>query len=121
MDHLYISNATKEVFTLLSKGNKYIDDTQPWVLAKDPEKKKELDSVLVHLALLIKEASILLSPVLIESTPKVFTYLGVSDTSYKHILDFDTVSNKTVTKAEGLFPRLDTKIENEYIASKMKG
>ena len=121
MDHLYISNATKEVFTLLSKGNKYIDDTQPWVLAKDPEKKKELDSVLVHLALLIKEASILLSPVLIESTPKVFTYLGVTDTSYEHILDFDTVSNKVVSKVEALFPRLDTKIENEYIASKMKG
>ena len=78
-------------------------------------------SNLEKIALLIKEASILLSPVLIESTPKVFTYLGVTDTSYEHILDFDTVSNKVVSKAEALFPRLDTKIENEYIASKMKG
>lgn len=121
MDKFYVSNALKEVFTLLSKGNKYIDDTQPWALAKDEAKKEELNSVLVHLSLLIKACAIMLQPVLIESTPKIFEYLGVSDTNFDNILDFSTVANKTITKASALFPRLDTKIENEYIASKMNG
>ncbi|MGI6378177.1 MAG: methionine--tRNA ligase [Bacilli bacterium] len=121
MDKFYITDAIKEAFELLSKGNKYIDETQPWVLAKDLSKKAELDSVLVHLALLIKEATIMLSPILVEATPKVFNFLGVEDTSYDSMLDYQTVANKMVNKTSVLFPRLDPKIESEYIQSKMKG
>ncbi len=120
MDQFFVSNAEKEIFEMLSKGNKYIDDTQPWALAKDEAKKAELDSVLVHLALLIKAATIMLQPTLIDSTPKVFAALGVDDPSYEHILDYKTVCGKVVTKGEALFPRLDSKKETEYIAEKMK-
>lgn len=121
MDKFYVSNAEKAIFELLSIGNKYIDETQPWALAKDESKKQELDSVLTHLALLIKAATIMLQPTLVESAPKVFASLGVEDTSYENILDFKTVEGKTVTKGESLFPRLDVKKECEYIASQMKG
>ena len=50
MDKLEFSTALSEIWTLVSRANKYIDETEPWVLAKDPEKKAELDSVMVHLA-----------------------------------------------------------------------
>ncbi len=119
-DKYNISDAFKEVFDLLNKGNKYIDDTKPWELAKDENKKAELASVMNNLAMLIKEATILLSPVLVESAPKVYEAMGIKDTSYDHILDLNTIENNKVTKISPLFPRLDTKVEYEFIDSMMK-
>ena len=114
-----VDDALKEAFAMLSKANKYIDDTKPWALAKDETKRNELASVMTHLALVIKAASILLSPMLVETPAKAFAQLGVEDTSYENLLDFSTVSNKKVTKGEVLFPRLDAKVELEYFESQM--
>jgi len=120
MDKFTINQGAKEVFNLASKANKYIEDAKPWALAKDESKKLELESVMVHLALLIKEATILLSPYLVETSAKVFAQLGVEDISYENILDYSTVNGKHTNKGEVLFPRLDSKIETEYIEANMK-
>jgi methionyl-tRNA synthetase len=114
-----VDKALKEAFAMLSKANKYIDDTKPWALAKEEDKKNELASVMTHLSLIIKAASILLSPMLVETPAKAFAQLGVEDTSYENALDYNTVSNKQVSKGEVLFPRLDPKVELEYFESQM--
>ena len=114
-----VDKALKEAFAMLSKANKYIDDTKPWALAKEEDKRNELASVMTHLALIIKAASILLSPMLVETPEKAFAQLGVEDKSYENLLDYNTVSNKQVSKGGVLFPRLDSKVELEYFESQM--
>lgn len=118
-DQYYIHNANRIVFDLLSKGNKYIDDTRPWDLAKDPSKQDELASVMVHLALLIKQATLLLQPTLVETPTKVLTQLGIQNVAYSAILDIDTVVGCHVFKGEVLFPRLDAKLEVPYLEDMM--
>jgi len=115
-----VTDALKEVFDLLSKANKYIDDTAPWALAKDESKKEELDSVLVHLIGIIRAATIMLQPVLVESSPKALEGIGCSDNSFNNILNLNFVSGLKVNKIAPLFPRLDLKVEVEYIESLMK-
>ena len=110
MDQYHVTDAFKEVFNLLSKANKYVDNTAPWALAKDEALKDELASVMVHLSLLIKACSIMLSPVLIESVPEVFKSLNVTDTSFEHILDYETVNNHKVIKGNNLFFKFFPKI-----------
>ena len=114
-----VDKALKEAFAMLSKANKYIDDTKPWALAKEEDKRNELASVMTHLALVIKAASILLSPMLVETPAKAFAQLGVEDVTYENALDYNTVSNKQVSKGDVLFPRLDAKVELEYFESQM--
>lgn len=106
-DKYAINQANKVAFDLLSKGNKYIDDTKPWELAKESEKQAELASVMTHLVLLIKQATIMLQPTLVETSKKVFEQLGIKDISYDSILDFNSVNGLKVTKGEVIFPRLD--------------
>ena len=120
MDKFYVNEAIREVFNLLSKGNKYIDNTEPWALAKDESKKEELASVLNHLILVLKEATLMLSCFLVETSYKALEQLGITNDSYNNVLDFNSVDNVKVCKKDNLFPRLDPKIEIEYLNSKMK-
>lgn len=62
---------------LISRANKYIDETEPWVLAKDEEKKAELNSVMIHLAESLRIAAILLQPIMTETPEKIFNQLGL--------------------------------------------
>ncbi|MDD4124036.1 MAG: methionine--tRNA ligase, partial [Bacilli bacterium] len=118
MDKFYVNEAIREVFNLLSKANKYIDDTEPWALAKDSNRKDELSSVLNHLVLVLKESTIMLSCFLVETSYKALEQLGITNDSYSNILDFKSVDNVKVHKKDNLFPRLDPKIEIEYLNSK---
>ncbi|WP_314064608.1 methionine--tRNA ligase [uncultured Vagococcus sp.] len=122
MDNMEFSVALKEIWVLISRANKYIDETEPWVLAKDPEKKKELDSVMVHLAESLRIAAILLQPIMTESPKEIFNQLGLTGTK----LDMETIrfgefpeGKKVVSKGTPIFPRLDTEQEVEYIKMKM--
>ena len=119
MDKLEVAASLDLIFDVLRRSNKYIDETMPWVLAKEEDKKNELASVMTHLALVIKAASILLSPMLVETPAKAFAQLGVEDVTYENALDYNTVSNKQVSKGDVLFPRLDAKVELEYFESQM--
>lgn len=121
MDDLKITEAIAAVNELVNRANKYIDETMPWVLAKDESKKEELASVMNHLARMIYVASRLYHPVLVVSSDKAFDQLGVDEEhrSYKYIHDKNIVDNLKTNKAEALFPRLDAKVEVEFIEGLM--
>jgi methionyl-tRNA synthetase len=122
LDDLKITEAFAKVFTLVSRANKYIDETQPWALAKDDAKKRELASVMTHLASVIYIAATLLQPVLTRAPQEVYTQLGVDPSldHYSYITNFGIVGGSRVHKGAPLFPRLDASIEVPFIASMMK-
>ncbi|HJE96616.1 methionine--tRNA ligase [Ligilactobacillus acidipiscis] len=122
MDNMHFSNALSALWKFVSRSNKYIDQTEPWALAKDDAKKDELDSVLAHLAASLRVIAILLQPVLTHAPKEIFTQLGfeTADMQIDNVSFFDLPENsQVVKKGTPLFPRLDTDEEVEYIKSKM--
>ncbi|MFD2306660.1 methionine--tRNA ligase [Enterococcus termitis] len=122
MEKMEFNTAISEVWTLISRANKYIDETQPWVLAKDEEKKNELDSVMVHLAESLRIVAILLQPVMTETPEKIFEQLGLDPETMNmekiHFGEFPT-DVKVVAKGTPIFPRLEIDTEVIYIQKKM--
>ena len=118
MDDLKISEALIAVGNLLDASNKFIETSEPWVLAKE-NKIAELETVMAVLVNSIMVASKLLSPVLVESVEKVYAQFGVKKElqSYETISSFCPYAGLKVQKAQPLFPRLDVKAETEYINS----
>ncbi|ASN61393.1 methionine--tRNA ligase [Latilactobacillus curvatus] len=122
MDQLKFSDALDTVWQLISRANKYIDETEPWVLAKDDSRKAELDSVLAHLAESLRIVALLLQPVMTHAPRDMFAQLG---------LDFDQVAQRelvygtfpaniqVVAKGTPIFPRLDLDEEVAYIKDQM--
>ena len=123
MDDLRITEAITYVNELVNRSNKYIDETTPWVLAKDEAKKEELASVMNHLARSLFVASRLYHPVLVTASDKAFDQLGLPENKrdYQFIRDKSVLDNCQVQKGEPLFPRLDAEIEVKYIADLMAG
>lgn len=121
MDAFHVDQGATAIFDLLSKANKYIDDTQPWNLAKNLEQKAELDSVLIHLSLVIKAATVLLMPFLVDAPNQVFERYGITDFSYNHAFDLHGMDGAMVHKGLALFPRLDLQQEGDYIRTQMEG
>ncbi|WP_429950239.1 methionine-tRNA ligase [Enterococcus sp. AZ170] len=122
MEKMEFNTAIAEVWTLISRANKYIDETQPWVLAKDEEKKNELDSVMVHLAESLRIVAILLQPVMTETPKKIFEQLGLdSETMNMEVIHFGEFPTdiKVVAKGTPIFPRLEIDTEVLYIQKKM--
>lgn len=121
-DSLHITDSFIAVMDLISRANKYIDETMPWALAKDESKRSELASVMSHLANVLYISSILLKPVLIHASDKALDALGVSEEQkeYKNVYEFGKLQNTTVHKIEPLFPRLDVALETEYIKGLMQ-
>jgi len=122
MDKMEFSTALSEVWTLISRANKYIDETQPWVLAKDPEKKAELVSVMVHLAESLRIVAILLQPIMTETPANIFHQLGLTseamDLKDLRFGEFPS-DTKVVAKGTPIFPRLELETEVAYIQKKM--
>ena len=119
---LHVTEAISNVFDYISKANKYIEENQPWVLAKDETKKDILQSVMNHLSNVLRQCAILLSPVLLDSPNKLFTQLNIEkeNQTYLSVNAFDILGGeKVVEKSTPLFPRLDTNIEIEFIKSLM--
>ena len=79
MEKMEFSVALSSIWQLVSRTNKYIDETKPWVLAKDEEKKAELASVMVHLAETLRRVAILLKPFLTQTPEKIFAQLNITD------------------------------------------
>jgi methionyl-tRNA synthetase len=121
-DDLKITEAFMGVFDLISRANKYIDETQPWALAKDPSKKAELESVMCHLASVLYIAGVLLQPVLIHAPKALFAQLGVSEElqAYKNVKTFGVIGGCKVSKGQPLFPRLDALVEVPWIYDLMQ-
>lgn len=113
MDKFSFNLALEEIWKLIRRTNKYIDETSPWVLAKDEASKPRLDTVMHHLAESIRVISVLIDPFLTNTAGKIRTQLGIKDEPIKweDSMRFDMMTGKTVKKGEPIFPRLD--IEKE--------
>lgn len=122
MDKLNVSSAIQNVWTLISRTNKYIDETKPWVLAKDENAKEELNSILYNLVESLRHIGILLSPILINSSKELFEQLNIpTDLQTWDSLKWGELVEVEVTdKPTPIFPRLDKKIEEEYIVNLLK-
>ena len=110
MDKYQLNNALAEIFKLVSRANKYIDETEPWVLGKDPAKKARLASVLYNLLESIRIATTLLSCFMPSTMPKVWEQIGasISDVTYENAGKFGVLpADVTVHRGEILFPRID--------------
>jgi len=125
MEKMEFSVALTSIWQLVSRTNKYIDETQPWTLAKNEEKKGELASVMVHLAESLRRTAILLKPFLTRTPNGIFAQLGIQDEELKtweSLESFGKIpSGVKVQKDAPLFPRLDIAEEVEFIKTKMQG
>ena len=111
MDQLRVADAITEIFTIFKRCNKYIDETEPWVLAKDPEKKDRLATVLYNLVEGITIGASLLEPFMPETTEKILAQLHAERRDYEQMDQFGLYpSGSHVTdKPEILFARMDLK------------
>jgi len=125
MEKMEFSVALTAIWQLVSRTNKYIDETQPWNLAKQEERKDALASVMVHLAESLRRIAILLKPFLTRTPDGIFTQLGIQDERLKTWESLETFgmipSGTKVEKGAPLFPRLEIADEVEYIKTKMQG
>ncbi|GAA0135700.1 methionine--tRNA ligase [Paenibacillus sp. YSY-4.3] len=123
MENLEFSVALTTINAFIGRTNKYIDETQPWVLAKDEAKREELASVMVHLAESLRIASILLQPFLTQAPAKIWAQLGIEPgelTSWESAKSFGLIPAGTkLGQGEPIFPRLDTEQEILYIVDSM--
>ncbi len=117
MEELRIPEALEEIWVLVSKSNKYIDLTAPWILGKDESKKDELSNVLYHLVENIRIIAVLLAAFLPETSAKILENIGVADlTSIDSAKAFGSLEKTTVKKSDPLFPRIDVEKELESLA-----
>ena len=108
MDSYHIADAIEEVLTLLRRANKYIDETMPWILAKNESDRARLGSVMYNLLEAIRFAAVLLTPVIPSTCEKVFAQLGTDLTDYASIVAFASRKpGEKVGEASVLFSRLD--------------
>lgn len=124
MEKLEFNKALRAVWTVISRTNKYIDETTPWVLAKDEEKREDLGNVMVHLAENIRIAAVLLQPYLPHGPREVFRQLNITDESLKTFESIETYGNikvdeKVIEKPEPIYPRLDVDKEVSFIKDTM--
>ena len=114
MESYAFQNALMEIFKIISRSNKYIDETAPWVLGKDPAKKDRLAAVLYNLLEGIRVCAVLLTPFMPDTVVKIFDQIGASEEArgYETAAEFGVLSaNVTVHRGETLFPRIDAKKE----------
>lgn len=118
MDKTQINNALAEIFKVVSRANKYIDETAPWVLGKDESKKARLATVLYNLLEAIRIVSTLLSNFMPTTMPKVWEQIGAaeSDITYENAGKFGVLpADVTVHRGEIIFPRIDVNKEIEEL------
>lgn len=118
METLHVGDAIEEIFTLLKRCNKYIDETTPWVLGKDESKKDRLATVLYNLLESIRFAAVLLSSYMPETAEKILDELSTSERSAESLEEFGNLEcGHTVdAKPEILFARIDVKEFMETLA-----
>lgn len=125
MENLEFSVALTAISGLISRTNKYIDETKPWVLAKEESSRNELASVMYHLVETLRIVSILLQPFMTGTPAKIWSQLGLAEgelTAWDSTKVFgSTPAGTKLGTAEPIFPRLDVEQEVAYIVSQMSG
>lgn len=122
MDKTRFAEALAAVWKLVSRANKYIDETEPWVLTKDDSKKDVLSDVMTHLAKSLRIIAALIQPIMPHAPKQIVEQLGIEGTDLSltdlQFNDFPAEA-QVVAKGTPIFPRLDVKAEVEFIKSKM--
>jgi len=125
MEGMHFSVALASIWKLISRTNKYIDETEPWVLAKDENKKERLGNVMAHLVEALRISAVMLQPFLTDTPDKMFSQLGLIDAAYK---SWNSIHEQgkipagiKVEKGTPIFPRLDMKADVEKIKNMMTG
>ena len=119
MEKFAFQSAIMEIFKVTSRANKYIDETAPWVLAKDENNKPRLAAIMYNLLETIRICAVMLQPFIPDSCEKIFTQIGapVEAREFDSALSFGALPKNTETrKGEIIFPRLDPAKELEELA-----
>ena len=115
MDAFQFSNALAEIWKLISRTNKYIDETTPWALAKDEAKKDRLQTVMYNLCEAIRISAELIAPVMTRTTPAILEQIGAEAKGWAGASTWGAQDSFTVKKGEVLFPRIDVEAELKAI------
>ena len=119
-----IANAIQEIWTIISRTNKYIDETSPWALAKEDENKEKLESAMYHLIENLRKIAILITPFMKETAENIFRQIGIIDEkmkSWESLRSYEKLEEiKVIEKGEPIFMRLKPEEEVEYIKEAMK-
>ena len=125
MEKMQFSVVLSEIWSLVSRTNKYIDETSPWVLAKDEADRSKLAAVMNNLAESLRHIAVLIQPFMTNAPKQIMEQLGLDD----KLLAWDTIETfgnviprniKVVEKGTPIFPRLDAEIEVAYIREQMQ-
>ena len=115
MDSFQFSQALAEIWKLISRTNKYIDETMPWALSKDEAKKDRLETVMFNLCEAIRIAAELIAPVMTRTTPAILAQIGAKESGWNSAKTWGVQDSFTVTKGDVLFPRIDVEAELKAI------
>ncbi|MCQ2561792.1 MAG: methionine--tRNA ligase [Clostridia bacterium] len=117
MDKFQFHIALEEIWTVIRRTNKYIDETSPWVLAKDPANAKRLDTVMHNLADSLRVVSVLIYPFMHTTSSKIREQLGLGEEApvWNEVTFFDMMNGQVAHKGEAIFPRMDVKKELEEL------
>ncbi len=116
METYQFSDALEEIWKLIRRANKYVDETQPWVLAKNSEDKEKLDNVLYNLAETIRVISVLIYPFITNTSKEIRRQLGIKDqVKWEDATKFGLLDGEKVIKGDVIFPRLDIEKEIENL------
>lgn len=119
MDSYRIADALEEVFAMLRRANKYIDETTPWVLAKDESKKARLDTVLYNLLEVIRWGAVMLLPAIPSSAEDILTRLGTDARDFATIGSTEKFGGMTAGKPTGESKVLFARIDEEKMLSEL--
>lgn len=123
MDHMELNQAIKDVWNLIGRANKYIDETAPWILAKDPAQAERLQAVMYNLAEALRIIAILIAPFVPVTAPKIYEQLGLGKPESFFMADAvwgKLATGTKVQKSEPLFPRIEVTEAGETVIAATK-
>lgn len=123
MDHMELNQAIKDVWNLIGRANKYIDETAPWILAKDPAQAERLQAVMYNLAEALRIIAILIAPFVPVTAPKIYEQLGLGKPESFFMADAawgKLATGIKVQKGEPLFPRIEVTEAGETVIAATK-
>lgn len=123
MDHMELNQAIKDVWNLIGRANKYIDETAPWILAKDPAEAERLQAVMYNLAEALRIIAILIAPFVPVTAPKIYEQLGLGKPESFFMADAvwsKLATGTKVQKGEPLFPRIEVTEAGETVIAATK-
>lgn len=123
MDHMELNQAIKDVWNLIGRANKYIDETAPWILAKDQAQAERLQAVMYNLAEALRIIAILIAPFVPVTAPKIYEQLGLGKPESFFMADAvwgKLATGTKVQKGEPLFPRIEVTEAGETVIAATK-